>query len=83
MKGLDWGDFVDRAQASICRGCECGFNRPWRDGATCQQAWLRFHATRGVILTCNRSHAARSATRPEEELMHEQSQHLRLGTEQA
>jgi len=71
MKGLDWERFLSRAAATVCRECEFGFQRPWRGGPTCQQAWLRFHASRGLILTCNGSHAARPSGHPEERMMSE------------
>jgi hypothetical protein len=70
MKGLTWEAFGASAEATICRDCQCGFARPWRGGLACQHAWLRFRATRGLILNCNESRAARPARRLEERLMH-------------
>ena len=58
MKGLTWDDFSQRAKASICRNCECGSTAPYRGNATCLQAWLRFHSSRGILLSCNASRAS-------------------------
>ena len=71
MKGLCWEDFHSRAEYSICRDCEFGHGRPWRGNATCVQAWIRFHSSRGIMLTCNASFARRGVARIEDGLMSE------------
>ncbi len=55
MKGLAWDDFHQQATTSICRNCECGATTPYRGNTTCLQAWLRFHSSRGILLSCNAS----------------------------
>ncbi len=69
MKGLSWEAFQEKAEATICRGCECGATRPWRGNPSCIQAWLRFHSSRGIILSCNASTYESSAGRIEDSLM--------------
>jgi hypothetical protein len=71
MKGLCWDRFQSHAECSICRDCEYGGQRPWRGNTTCLQSWLRFHSSRGIILTCNASHARRGPLRLEDTLMSE------------
>jgi len=83
MKGLNWDRFVNRAAIAICRDCEFGFARPWRDGPTCQQAWLRFHASRGLILTCTGTHVTRGAACLEEQLMTAHDAHRSLSVDRA
>jgi hypothetical protein len=69
MKGLCWESFRSHAEYSICRACEFGHGRPWRGNATCIQSWLRFHSSRGIILTCNASEERRGPARIEDGLM--------------
>ena len=71
MKGLTWDSFREQAEGTICKECECGNHRPWRGNATCIQSWLRFHSSRGIILTCSASQAGRRRSRLEENLMSE------------
>ncbi len=69
MKGLTWDAFHQQAEASICRDCECGATSPWRGNATCLQAWLRFHSSRGIILACNAARTGGPNSRLEDSLM--------------
>ena len=69
MKGLSWDDFHRQAKATICSNCECGFNTPYRGNATCLQSWLRFHSSRGILLSCNASRAEGVYARREDSLM--------------
>jgi hypothetical protein len=73
MKGLSWDDFQRQAEAGICKHCECGATSPWRGNTTCLQAWLRFHSSRGIILSCNAARAGGRRARIEDGLM---SEHL-------
>ncbi len=79
MKGLSWDNFHDQAQMSICRDCECGGKAPWRGNATCLQAWLRFHSSRGIILSCHASRQSAGTTRVEDGLMSEPMATERVG----
>lgn len=81
MKGLSWEDFRDAAEGTVCRGCQCGFARPWRGGPTCQHAWLRFSASCGLILTCNESRETSHAGRRGEGLMSEHAAHKQVGVD--
>ena len=69
MKGLSWDDFRYQAQQSICRGCSCGSSVPWRGNTACLQAWLRFHSSRGIILSCHAAGASLARQRLEDALM--------------
>ena len=69
MKGLTWDAFNQQATGSICRDCECGATAPWRGNATCLQAWLRFHSSRGIILSCNAARTGGAKRRLEDSLM--------------
>ena len=74
MKQLTWRDFPEfreKAAATICRYCQCGFERPWRDGSSCCGAWMRYRASGGTILDCSESGAPHPFARPEEGLMSE------------
>jgi hypothetical protein len=71
MKGLNWEHFRAQAEQSICKNCECGNGRPWRGNATCLQSWLRFHSSRGIILTCSAAPAGLRPARIEDNLMSE------------
>jgi hypothetical protein len=73
MKGLGWDDFHQQAQTSICKECTCGATAPWRGNATCLQAWLRFHSSRGIILACHASRSGATGSRPEHGLMADHS----------
>jgi hypothetical protein len=85
MKRLTWDDFPEfreKAAATICRHCQCGFERPWRNGPPCQGAWMRYRASGGTILDCSEAAAHRFA-RPEEGLMSEPLVPPRHGVERA
>ena len=69
MKGLGWDDFSQQARVAICGECTCGAKAPWRGNATCLQAWLRFHSSRGIIVSCYASRGATATARPEHALM--------------
>ncbi|MBD3236128.1 MAG: hypothetical protein GF330_05460 [Candidatus Eisenbacteria bacterium] len=72
MRQLTWEDFPEfreKAAATICRQCRCGFERPWRSGPPCQGAWMRYRASGGTILDCSESLATHPFARPEEGLM--------------
>ena len=81
MKGLNWESFRVQAERTLCRDCECGNRRPWRGNATCIQSWLRFHSSRGIILTCSASRAGRRPARMEDSLMSEGCRADRLAPE--
>lgn len=86
MKRLTWDNFADfreKAAATICRGCQCGFERPWRNGSPCQGAWMRYRASGGTILDCSESGAAHPFARPEEGLMSEPAAAARIRLERA
>ncbi|MFC1572012.1 hypothetical protein ACFL6M_00275 [Candidatus Eisenbacteria bacterium] len=69
MKGLSWDDFHEKARASVCRDCNCGVTSPWRGNSACLQAWLRFHSSRGIILSCNAARSTNGRPRREDSLM--------------
>lgn len=69
MKGLSWDDFRFQAQQSLCRDCRCGSSIPWRGNTACLQAWLRFHSSRGIILSCHAAEASHVRHRLEDGLM--------------
>ncbi|MBP6874685.1 MAG: hypothetical protein KBD56_01290 [Candidatus Eisenbacteria bacterium] len=69
--GLSWERFRGQAETSMCRECECGARRPWRGNATCVQSWLRYHSSRGIILTCSAAGQPCGRTRMEDTLMSE------------
>ena len=71
MDRLGWDRFRAQAESSICRDCECGARKPWRGNVTCLQAWLRFHSSQGIIMTCSASREAGRAFRLEDALMSE------------
>ncbi|MFH1144014.1 MAG: hypothetical protein V1774_05670 [Candidatus Eisenbacteria bacterium] len=72
MEGLSWESFRSLAERTICKECECGGRRPWRSNTTCLQSWLRFHSSRGIIVTCSASLPnGRPAARIEDSLMSE------------
>lgn len=81
MKGLNWDDFREQARASVCRGCECGVSAPWRGNVTCLQAWLRFHSSRGIILSCNGARERTRMPRIEDSLMSEHGLQDKLGAD--
>ncbi len=69
MRGLEWRDFYELAQVSICRECKVGGKAPWRGNTSCLQAWLRFHSSRGIILSCQSSRHRTTGPRIEDSLM--------------
>ena len=69
MKGLCWNSFKSQAQMSICRDCEFAHDQPWRGNTSCLQTWLRFHASRGIILSCHASRTVQRPVRVEDRLM--------------
>jgi len=71
MEGLSWDTFRRQAEASICKNCECGGRRPWRGNSSCIQSWLRFHSTRGIVITCSASQPGSRPARIEDGLMSE------------
>jgi hypothetical protein len=71
MKCPNWDDFRHQAQNAICKECSCGASIPWRGNAACLQAWLRFHSSRGNILSCHAAGATQASKRPEDALMSE------------
>jgi len=76
MDGLSWENFRGQAERTICRQCECGGRRPWRSNATCLQSWLRFHSSRGIIMTCSAAHPGSRSGRFEDSLMSEGADQL-------
>lgn len=69
MESLSWNTFRQQAQASICASCSCGSKAPWRGNATCLQAWLRYHATQGINLSCHSADAQTTGRRIEDQFM--------------
>jgi hypothetical protein len=69
MEGLSWDSFRQQAQATICANCSCGSRAPWRGNATCLQAWLRYHATRGITLSCHSAEVKNDGRRLEDQFM--------------
>ena len=71
MQALSWESFRCQAERTICKNCECGGRRPWRSNTTCLQSWIRFHSSRGIIMTCSASRLDNRPARLEDSLMSE------------